>query len=107
MGTKGVGKNFSSGGAGTTKKKRPKKSKKDRKTALLSLFQGGREGATEKKDRKIPKRAKYSTIKPLSTISVPCMKIQGEGGARPPLPTPMTKTPFQGECNPALPSASH
>jgi len=41
--------------------------KKDQKLLLLSLFQGG-----TKKDRKIAKKIpKNSTIKPLSTISVP------------------------------------
>jgi len=47
--------------------KRPKNSNKDRKIALLSLFQGGGE--------RTEKRPKNSTFKPLSTIFVPCMKI--------------------------------
>jgi len=58
---KGVGRKLSRGGG----------EKKDRKIALLSLFQGG--GATEK-------RPKNSTFKFLSTIFVPCMKIQGSHG---------------------------
>jgi len=54
--------------------------KKDRKIALLSLFQ---RGATEKtkNSKKIPKN---STIKPLSTISVLCMKIKGVTAPLPP-----------------------
>jgi len=46
---KGVGRKFFKGGA---TKKKPKISKKYRKIALFSLFQGGREGATEKKAKK-------------------------------------------------------
>jgi len=46
--------------------------KKDRKIALLSLLRGG----NGKKTEKLQKRPKNSTINPLSTISVPCMKIQ-------------------------------
>jgi len=49
------------------------------------IFQG--EGATKK-------RSKNSTIKPLSTIYVPCMKIQGVMASLPPLPTPMLAAPF-------------
>jgi len=48
--------------------------KEDRKMALLNFFRGGGE-ATEKMTEKQQKRQKNSTIKPLSTISVPCMKI--------------------------------
>jgi len=64
-------------------KKRPKISKKYRKIALFNLFQGGK--ATKK-------RPKNNTFKPLSTIFVPCLKIQGgprspdPGHAPPPLP---------------------
>jgi len=38
----------------------------------------GGEGATEK-DQKIAKKTENSTFKPLSTIFVSCMKIQGKG----------------------------
>jgi len=51
---------------GDPTEKRSKNSIKDRKTALLSLFQGAKK-----------KRPKNSTIKPLFIISVLCMKIQG------------------------------
>jgi len=60
-----VGRKFSGGAT----KKRPKISKKYQKYHYLPLFKGG-EGATEK-------RPKTSTFKPLSTIFVPCLKIQG------------------------------
>jgi len=50
------------------KNSRGRQRKKDRKTALLSHFR--EVGATEKK------RPKNGTFKPLSTITVPCMKIQ-------------------------------
>jgi len=41
-------------------------------------------GGQRKKGRKIlKKKQKNSTFKPLSTISVPCMKIQGEGACPP------------------------
>jgi len=46
--------------------------KKDQKIALLSFFQEGG-GAQREKDRKIA-REKISTIKPLCTTCVPCMK---------------------------------
>jgi len=66
-------------GKGANEKKK-KFSKKIPKIALFSLFQGGREGRQRKKDRKIAKKgrkiAKKSTFKPLSTIFVPCLKIQ-------------------------------
>jgi len=80
---KGVGRKFSRGRGAT--EKRPKISKQYRKIALFSLLQGGQ----RKKDRKIAKKAENGTIKPLCTMFVPCLKIQG--GARPPplLPTPM------------------
>jgi len=58
---------------GGQRKKRPKISKKYRKIALFSLFQG-EGGATEK-------RPKNSTFKPLSTMLVPCLKIQGRATA--------------------------
>jgi len=63
---KGVGRKISRSG-GTNEKKY-------RKIALLSLFRGG--GGNGKK-------TKNSTIKPLSTISVPCMKIQVERARSP------------------------
>jgi len=75
--SKGVGRKISEpgwgGGKGT--EKRPKNSKKRPKIALLSLFQEG--GGSNEKKTKIAKRPKNITIKPLSTLSVPCMKIQG------------------------------
>jgi len=47
------------------------------------FFKGG--GATEKKDRKKAKKwPKNSTFKPLSTIFVLCLKIQGVQGPLPP-----------------------
>jgi len=71
---KGVGRKFSRKGG---HRKKTENSKKYRKIALLSLLQWE---PTEKKYRKITKKIpKNSTIKPLSTIFVPCMKIQ-EGG---------------------------
>jgi len=63
-------KNFQ-GGRGN--KKILKNSKKDRKIYLLSLFQGRR--ATEKTPINSKKKSKNSTIKPLFTISLPCVKI--------------------------------
>jgi len=59
----------------SNRKKDSKIAKKDRKIALSSLFHGG-----QRKNR-----PKNSTIKPLSTISLPCMKIQ-RGGHGPSLP---------------------
>jgi len=53
-------------------------------------------GTNGKKDGKLTKkRLKNSTIKPLFTKSIPCMKMQG-GHDRPcpPLPTPMPVTSF-------------
>jgi len=44
---------------------------------------GGGGGATEK-DQQIAKKTKNSTIKPLFTISVPCMNIQGGVAPLPP-----------------------
>jgi len=80
---KGVGRKFSRGGA---TEKITKISKKYRKIALFSLFQGGQ----RIKGRKIAKkRPKNSTFKPLSTIFVPCMKIQEGHAPCLPLPTPM------------------
>jgi len=58
--------------------------------ASTENFPGGG-GATEKRLKNSNlKRPKNSTFKPLSTIFVPCLKIQGGGGKRPlpPLPTP-------------------
>jgi len=53
------------------------------KIELLSFFRGREQ---RKKDRKIAKRPENSTIKPLSSISVPSMKIQGGHGPRPWMP---------------------
>jgi len=54
---------------------------------------GGGGGGRRKKDRKM----KNSTFKPLPTIFVPCMKIQGElRPPCPPLPTPMAILPTSG-----------
>jgi len=39
-------------------------------------------------------RPKNSTIKPFSTLSVLCMKIQGGHGHGPPLPTPIIVCQF-------------
>jgi len=55
-----------------------KKDQKIPKIELLSIFRRGEKG---KRDRKIAKKkTENSTIKPLSTISVPCMKNQGGRG---------------------------
>jgi len=67
-------------GRGATEK-RPNIIKKYRK---IALFASSRGGPTEKKDRKIAKKAENSTFKPLFTIFVPYLKIQG--GPRPPAP---------------------
>jgi len=80
-------KNFQVEG-GPTKKKYRKLAKKI-ENSTIKLFQGGNEKKTQKKQ----KRLKKSTIKPLSTISVPCIKIQGGMPLPPPFllpPTPMT-----------------
>jgi len=83
-GVKGVGRKFSRGEA---TEKIPKISKKFRQISLFSLFRGG---ATKKKTENCKKRAENSTFKPLSTIYVPCLKIQGATAPLcPPLPTPM------------------
>jgi len=75
---------------GRPTEKRSKNSKKDRKIALLRLSPG--EEGQRKKERKIAKKAENSTIKPLFTISVPCMKIQGgHAPLCPPFPTPMVR----------------
>jgi len=63
-------KNFQGGGA---TEKRPKIAKKNENSTINLLQRGAME-----------KRPKDSIIKPLSTISVPCMKIQGSHA--PPLP---------------------
>jgi len=82
---KGVGRKISRGGE--SNEKMAKICNKVPKIALLCLFQRG-EGQ-RKKDRKMTKKSKKSTIKPLSTISVPC---ENPGGVHsppcPPLPTP-------------------
>jgi len=72
--SKGVGRKFSRVGQ---RKKGRKIGKNTKKLALLSLFQGG-EGATKKILKNSKKSPKNSTIKPLSTISMQCMKIQEE-----------------------------
>jgi len=83
---------FSGGGGGATEK-RPKNSKKDRKIALLSLFQG--EGGNGKNDRKIAKKDRKIALLSLYLLYVPCMKIDtwyGFSTAWPAmalLPTPM------------------
>jgi len=51
-----------------------KNSKKDRKTALSSLFRGER--GQQKKDRKIAKKHQKIALSSLFTIFVPCIKIQ-------------------------------
>jgi len=67
LAVKGVGRKFFRKWGAT--EKISKNSQKRPKIALLSLFRGGR-GARIK-------RPKNSTIKPLFTVFVPCMKIQG------------------------------
>jgi len=74
--------------------KRPKISKKYRKIALFSLFQGG--GQRKKRPKNSKKRPKNSAFKPLSTIFVPWLKIQ-EG--HPPLLTPMSLSALQEKSN--------
>jgi len=71
-----------------TGKNTEKIAKTDQTIALLSLFQGL--GGKWKKRPKIEeKKTKNGTIKPLSTISVSCMKTQGRHGSLcHPLPTP-------------------
>jgi len=64
--------------------KRLKNSKKRSKNSSINLFRGK---ANRKKIGKIAKKIENSTIKPLSTIFVLCIKIQG--GHDPPLSTPM------------------
>jgi len=59
------------------RKRSPKNNKKDRKIALLSLFQGGR--GQRKIDRKIAKKTENSK----KDQKITCIKIQG-GGTRPP-----------------------
>jgi len=83
-------KNFPGGAT----KKRPKISKKKyRKIALFILFQGGSQRKKRPKNSK--KRPKNSTIKPLCTIFVPYLKIQGEPRPScPPLPTPVHSTVY-------------
>jgi len=54
----------------------PKGEKKKKKKKKKPRGWGGGGGGNEK-------RPKNSTIKPLSTISVPCMKIQGGHGLPP------------------------
>jgi len=66
---KGVGRKFSRGANET-----PKISKKYRKIALFSLFQGV--GIMEKRLKNSKKNAENSIFKPLSTIFVACLKIQ-------------------------------
>jgi len=84
---KGVGRKISRGGSNEKNTKRPKNSTVEPLPGV---------GGQRKKDRKIAKkRPKNSANKTLSTISVPCMKIQG--GPRPhcpPLPTPMGTVVF-------------
>jgi len=72
---KGVDRTFSRGGGAQPKKYR-KLAKRYRKIALFNLFRG-EGGATEKKTKYSKKKLKNSTFKPLSTIIVPCIKIQG------------------------------
>jgi len=66
--------NFPEGGGGKRKKDR-KLAKKYRKIALFAYLRGG--GATEKITKISKKRPKNNTFKPLSTIFVSCLKIQG------------------------------
>jgi len=47
-------------------------------------------GATKKKTENSKKKAENSTFKPLSTIFVPCLKIQEGHCPLPPMPTPMS-----------------
>jgi len=70
---KGVGRKISRGG-GATKKK-------DRKISTIKLLPGR---GQRKKDPQVEKTPKNSTFKPLYTILVPCMKIQGDHGHLPP-----------------------
>jgi len=77
---KGADRKFSRRGGANGKI--PKVSKKYRKIALFSFFHGG---ATEK-------RPKNSCFKPLLTIFVPCLKIQGGGTW--PSPAPRCRRPW-------------
>jgi len=58
---------------GGANKKKIEKSKNRPKNSTLSLFQGGQRKKRPQKSKKSPKN---STIQSLSTIFVPCMKIQ-------------------------------
>jgi len=69
-------------GRGERKKYR-KIVKKRPNNSTIKPLPGG--GGQRKKDRKKKKKTKISTIKPLSTISVSCMKTQG---GMVPLPSP-------------------
>jgi len=58
--------------------------KKDRKIAKTDQKVAKKDRKIAKKDRKIAKKdRKIALYMPLSTISVPCMKIQGEHGTLP------------------------
>jgi len=50
-----------------------------KKNSIIKPLPGG--SGQRKKDQKIAKKAENANIKPLSIISVPCMKFQG--GPRP------------------------
>jgi len=50
--------------------------KKKKNSTIKPLPRGGG-GQWKKNERKIAKKIEDSTIKPLSTIFVPCMKMQG------------------------------
>jgi len=77
---KGVGRKFSRRGEGGHEKKNEKIAKKTKNSTVKPLPPGEEQ---RKKGPKQQKKTENSTIKPLSTISVPCMKIQWR--PRPPL----------------------
>jgi len=87
--TKGVYKKISRRRKGNEKKER--KIAKSSKNSTIEPLPGG-EGRQRKKDRKIAKNTENITFKPLYYI---CIMYENPGGARPPcppLPTPMITT---------------
>jgi len=89
--SKGVGKKISKGGRATEKRSiNSKKIPENSNIKPLSGEEGGALTENRPKNSKKKTTTKNSTFKPLCTIIVPCMKIQGRNTAPcPPLPTSM------------------